>query len=130
MTPGQTCPRQHSFDISQKLQTVVTSRWRSAEEPACQYRRYKRLGFDPRVGKTPWGREWQSTPAFLPRESPWTEEPGNLQSMGLQSQTGLKQLGNHSEAGWHRLPSPQLLCRAEREPHSSLLSYCLKNNFS
>ena len=25
-----------------------------------------------------------TTPAFLPRESPWTEEPGGLQSMGLQ----------------------------------------------
>ena len=27
---------------------------------------------------------WQPTPVFLPRESPWTEEPGGLQSMGLQ----------------------------------------------
>ena len=25
-----------------------------------------------------------STPVFLPRESPWTEEPGRLQSMGSQ----------------------------------------------
>ena len=24
------------------------------------------------------------TPVFLPGESPWTEEPGGLQSMGLQ----------------------------------------------
>ena len=30
----------------------------------------------------PWRRAWQSTPLFLPRESPWTEEPGGLQSMG------------------------------------------------
>ena len=27
----------------------------------------------------------QPTPVFLPGESPWTEEPGGLQSMGLQS---------------------------------------------
>ena len=27
------------------------------------------------------------TPVFLPGESPWTEDPGRLQSMGLQSQT-------------------------------------------
>ena len=27
---------------------------------------------------------------------PWTEEPGGLQSMGLQSQTGLKQVGMHA----------------------------------
>ena len=25
-----------------------------------------------------------ATPVFLPGESPWTEEPGRLQSMGLQ----------------------------------------------
>ena len=27
-------------------------------------------------------RKWQSTPVFLPGESPWTEEPGGLQSIG------------------------------------------------
>ena len=41
-------------------------------------------GFDPWVGKVPWRRAWQRTPVFLPGESPWTEEPGRLQSMGLQ----------------------------------------------
>ena len=30
----------------------------------------------------PWRREWQPTPVILPGESPWTEEPGGLQSMG------------------------------------------------
>ena len=39
---------------------------------------------DPWVGKIPWRRAWQPTPAFLPGESPWTEEPGGLQSMGSQ----------------------------------------------
>ena len=28
-----------------------------------------RPGFDPWVGKTPWSREWQPTPGFLPGES-------------------------------------------------------------
>ena len=28
--------------------------------------------------------KWQPTPVFLPGESPWTEEPGGLQSTGLQ----------------------------------------------
>ena len=32
----------------------------------------------------PWRRAWQPTPVFLPGESPQTEEPGGLQSMGLQ----------------------------------------------
>ena len=29
-------------------------------------------------------QEGMATPVFLPEESPWTEEPGGLQSMGLQ----------------------------------------------
>ena len=40
--------------------------------------------FDPCVGKIPWRRTWQPTPVYLPGESPWTEEPGGLPSMGLQ----------------------------------------------
>ena len=46
--------------------------------------KYKRHGFNPRVGKIPWKRKWQPTPVFLPGESPWTEEAGRLQSMGSQ----------------------------------------------
>ena len=41
-----------------------------------------KAGFD-LVGKIPWRRSWQPTPVFLPGESPWTEEPGRLQSMGV-----------------------------------------------
>ena len=39
--------------------------------------------FDPWVGKIPWTRAWQYTPAFLPGES-HGQEPGRLQSIGLQ----------------------------------------------
>ena len=39
------------------------------------------LGSSPGLGRS---RAWQPTPAFLPGKSPWTEEPGRLQSMGLQ----------------------------------------------
>ena len=59
----------------------------SGREPACQCRRHKRHRFDPWVGKIPWRRAWKPTPVFLPGESPWTEEPGGLQSIGLQGQT-------------------------------------------
>ena len=31
----------------------------------------------------PWRRKWWPTPVFLPGESPCTEEPGGLQSIGL-----------------------------------------------
>ena len=43
-----------------------------------------RHGFDLWAGKIHWRRAWQLTPVFLPRESPWTEEAGGLQSMGSQ----------------------------------------------
>ena len=44
--------------------------------------RRKRLRFHPWVGKIPWRRIWQ--PFSTSRESPWTEEPGELQSTGSQ----------------------------------------------
>ena len=48
-----------------------------------------RSGFEPWVGKIPWRRAQQPTLVFLPRilvhgESPWTKEPGRLQSIGPQ----------------------------------------------
>ena len=53
----------------------------SGEESTCQC---SRLRFHPWVGKIPWKRKWLPTSVFLPGESPRTEEPGGLQSMGLQ----------------------------------------------
>ena len=53
-------------------------------------------GFNSRVGKIPWKRAWQPTPVFLPGESPWTEEPGGLWSMGSQ------------RAGYHWTANTQL----------------------
>ena len=38
----------------------------SGKEPVCQCKRHKRHGFDPWVGKIPWSRKRQPTPAFLP----------------------------------------------------------------
>ena len=42
--------------------------WCNHKEPASQYRRHKRRGLDPWVGKIPWRRELQPTPVFLPGE--------------------------------------------------------------
>ena len=56
----------------------------SGKEPACRCKTRKRRGLDPWVGKVPWRRAWQPPPVFLPGEFPWIEEPGRLQSMGLQ----------------------------------------------
>ena len=49
-------------------------------------------GFDPWVGKTPWRRAWQPTPAFLSGES-HGQERGGLQSSVAESGT--------TEASWH-----------------------------
>ena len=54
----------------------------SGKKPASAGDKHK---FNPWVGKIPWRRAWQPTPVFLPGESPWTEEPGGLQSIGSQS---------------------------------------------
>ena len=40
----------------------------SGEESPCQYRRFKRLEFDPWVGKIPWRKAGQLTSVFLPEE--------------------------------------------------------------
>ena len=56
--------------------------WFRCKESTCECRRPR---FNPWVGKIPWRREWQPTSAFLPGKSlPWTEEPGGLQTIGLQ----------------------------------------------
>ena len=45
----------------------------------------RRPRFDPWVRNILWRREWQSTPVFLPGDSPWTEEPSRLQPVGSQT---------------------------------------------
>ena len=55
----------------------------SVKEHTCQRWKPKRYGFSPWIGKIPWRRKWQPTLVFLPGESPWTEKPGSLQSIGL-----------------------------------------------
>ena len=44
-------------------------RWLSGKELVYQFRRCKRLVFDPCVGKIPWRRAWQPSPVFLSAES-------------------------------------------------------------
>ena len=56
----------------------------SGKEPACQYRNVRDVSSIPGSGDSPKRRARQPTPIFLPEESPWTEEPVGLQSIGLQ----------------------------------------------
>ena len=60
----------------------------SGKEPAYQCRSRKRFGFDPWVGKILFLEEGMTThSSILAWRTPWTEEPGRLQSIGSQSWT-------------------------------------------
>ena len=61
------------------------------QESTYQCRRHRRCRFEPWVRRIPWRRKWQPT-HVLAWETPWTEEPDGLQSMGLQR-------GRHDSAG-------------------------------
>ena len=68
----------------------------------------RRPGFDPWIGKLPWRRAWQSTPVFLPGESPWTEEPGGYSPRG------------HKGSDTTELPTrPLSLSILSKEPYST-----------
>ena len=91
--------------------TVVTGlpRWLSGKDSTCQCRRHR---FSPWVRKIPWRWAWQPTPVFLPGESPWTEEPGGLQSMGSNTTEQLSTQHKKSRtrsflagAKWLHIPS-------------------------
>ena len=56
----------------------------SGKGSACRCKRCKRHRLNPWVGKIPWRRGWQPTAVFLPGKPHGQEEPGGLQSMGLQ----------------------------------------------
>ena len=45
---------------------LTISKSTSDKETTCQWRRHKRLRFDPWVRKIPWMRAWQPTSVFLP----------------------------------------------------------------
>ena len=47
----------------------VLPRWLRGKESTCQCRKLRRHGFDPWIGKIPWKRKWQPTPAFFPGKS-------------------------------------------------------------
>ena len=52
----------------------------SGKEPACQFRRQKRHGFNPWVRKILWRRKGQP----IPNSCPWREKRDGLWSIGLQ----------------------------------------------
>ena len=61
----------------------------SGNESTCQCRRHKRCDFDPWGSRRSPGVGSGSPLQYSCLKIPWKEEPGRLQSMGLQSQTKL-----------------------------------------
>ena len=90
------------------------------KEPACQFRRHKRCGFDPCVRKIPWRRAWKLTPVFLPEESHGQSSLAGYTVHGVtKSRAWLKQLstnyvnvsvGTHSNKADSESGLPSLLC--------------------
>ena len=64
------------------------------KEPTCQSRRHEACGFHPGSGRFPGGGH--GNPLILAWRIPWTEEPGRLQSTGLQSWTLWKRFSIHT----------------------------------
>ena len=56
----------------------------SGKESACQCRRHGGCTFNLWVRKIPWSRKMAACSSTLAWKIAWTEEPGRLQSMGLQ----------------------------------------------
>ena len=64
----------------------------SGEESAC-LQETQEMGLN--SGKTPWSRKRQHTAVILAWKTPWTEEPGRLQSTGSQESDTTEQLSTH-----------------------------------
>ena len=87
----------------------------TGKDPACQCKRRRDAGLIPGLGRSPGlgrfpGRKlWQPPPVFFPGESPWTEEPGGLQSIGSHrvkhnwSDLARLQWFKDSTLGWPKL---------------------------
>ena len=58
--------------------------WLSSKEPTTNEGDTRDVGFSLWVGKIPWSRKWQPTPAFLLGESHGQRSLQAIQSMGLQ----------------------------------------------
>ena len=68
----------------------------SGKESACQCRRWKRCGFDPRVRKIPWKRKWHPIPVFLQRESHGQKNLVGYSPWVTKSQTRLNDLAHNN----------------------------------
>ena len=68
---------------------VGLPRWLSGKESVCQCRETQGMQVCSLGQDDPWRKKWQPTQISLLGKSPWTVEPGRLQSTGFQSRTWL-----------------------------------------
>ena len=67
----------------------------------------------------------QPTPVFFAWRIPWTEEPGGLQSIGLQkSRTQLKQFSTHTQ--FHKLMNGRIIPIISRERGGDFSEHMMK----
>ena len=95
--------------------TRGTPRWLSGKEPACQFRRSRRPGFDPWVGKIPWRSKWQPTAGFLPGEAHGQRSLAGYSPWG---HTGVGQDAATGRTHMAMLPSASRELPATRSPAS------------
>ena len=71
--------------------------WFRGKESTCQYRRH---GFNPWVGKIPWGRKWHPTPVFLPGKSHGQRNLGDYSPWSCEESDTIEQLNNNKNLTW------------------------------
>ena len=95
---------------------------------ACQCRRHKRCRFDPWVGKIPWKRKWQPTPASLSGKSQGQRSLAGYSPRVTKSQTQLNNSAHTTGEAFHSrnptTPKAVLSVQTNQVP-CTFLSACL-----
>ena len=82
---------------------VGLPRWHSGKESACQCRSHRRCGFDPWIWEDSLKEEMVIHSSTLAQKTPWTEEPGGLQSRVLQGLDMTEHTHTHTHTHRHVL---------------------------
>ena len=100
----------------------------SGKDPTCQCRWYNSHGFSPWVGKIPWRRAWQPTPAFLPGE------PHGQRSLAGQKESDTTEVTQHTytlNGHWERFSRGKYVKEecTECQPNASFASLTTNLSF-
>ena len=87
--------------------------WLSGQESAWKYRRHR---FNPWVGKIPWRRKWQLTPAFMDRGAWRVTVHGVAKSWTWLSEHAGTENWNEATASAHPSPNTRNVCLTSSQP--------------